>query len=82
KEWVPELRSLPLPFVHEPWRMTLLDQQFSGFELGRDYPLPIVVLKESTKHASDILYGMKKDQMVKREAVSILKKHTMPSRKP
>ena len=32
KKWVPELAKLPVAFIHEPYLMTPLDQQFNNFE--------------------------------------------------
>ena len=81
KKWVPELAHLPIQFVHEPSLMTPLDQQFNNCILGKDYPKPIVALKEHHKHARDILWGMKNDSEVKSENKRILMKHTLKNRK-
>ena len=59
KKWVPELAHLPLPFVHEPWKMSALESQFYQFELGQHYPKPIVALKTATKQATDTLWHIK-----------------------
>jgi deoxyribodipyrimidine photo-lyase len=53
---------------------------FHNFELGRDYPLPIVEAKLARKHAQDILYGIKKDAKSKQESQRIVNKHTNPGR--
>ena len=42
RRWVPELAPLPLPYVHEPWRLTADLQQRYGCRLGVTYPYPIV----------------------------------------
>ncbi len=42
RRWVPELRQVDNAFIHEPWRMPLLEQRRSGCVIGRDYPAPIV----------------------------------------
>lgn len=81
KKWVPELAHLPTPFIHEPYLMTPLDQQFNNCVLGKDYPMPIVNIKINRKKASDVLWSMKKDIHVKRESIRILKKHTIADRK-
>ena len=77
KKWVPELQNLPIPFVHNPSKMTFLDQKFSNFDLGVDYPKPIVNIDRTRKHASDFLWDMKKNPLVKEENNRILKLHTM-----
>ncbi|WP_075342344.1 cryptochrome/deoxyribodipyrimidine photo-lyase family protein [Tenacibaculum agarivorans] len=80
KKWVPEIAHLPIPFIHEPYLMTPLDQQFSKCILGKDYPTPIVDIKENRKKASDILWNMKDDLLVRKESLRILKKHTINNR--
>ncbi len=81
KKWVPELRNVPVEFIHEPYKMTTLDQKFNNFVLGEDYPSPIVDIHSTRKTASKALWDMKDDPLVQREAVRILKKHTLPGRK-
>jgi deoxyribodipyrimidine photo-lyase len=80
KKWVPELTDLATPFIHEPYLMTPLDQQFNNFELGVDYPHPIVDIKVARKKASDLLWNMKKNTEVKKESKRILGKHTLSNR--
>ena len=77
KKWVPELRDLDIPFAHEPYLMTEMEQQFYGFHLGKDYPYPIVDMNETRKRATDILWNLRKNKKVKEESLRILKKHTL-----
>ena len=77
KKWVPELRHLPIAFVHEPYKMTYLDQKFNDFEIGIHYPKPIVNLERTRKFASDFLWKMKKNPLVREENARILRLHTM-----
>jgi deoxyribodipyrimidine photo-lyase len=42
RRWVPELRSVPLAHLAEPWRMSPAEQEGWGCVIGRDYPAPIV----------------------------------------
>jgi deoxyribodipyrimidine photo-lyase len=57
--------------------MTFLDQKFNNFELGKDYPKPIVNIDRTRKFASDYLWKMKKNPLVKEESNRILKLHTL-----
>lgn len=77
KKWVPELRHLPTAFVHEPYKMTYLDQKFNEFEIGVNYPKPLVNMERTRKFASDFLWKMKKNPLVKEERLRILQLHTM-----
>ena len=81
KKWVPELKDLETPFAHQPYLMTDLEQQFYNFKLGIDYPKPIVDIDSTRKKASNILWDMRNNKLVKSESIRILKKHTS-SKKP
>ncbi|APZ44860.1 deoxyribodipyrimidine photolyase [Polaribacter reichenbachii] len=81
KKWVPELANLPLAFIHEPYLMTPMDEQFNNFKLGENYPFPIVDGKTARKKASDVLFAMRTNPEVISENYRILKKHTLSDRK-
>jgi deoxyribodipyrimidine photo-lyase len=40
--WVTELAQVPDRFIHQPWKMSLVEQQKAGCIIGQDYPAPIV----------------------------------------
>ena len=82
KKWLPELKDLPAEIAHQPWAMTVMEQQFNNFELGKDYPKPIVNIKETRQHALDTLYGLRKQKQSRQESQRILEMHTLPDRKP
>jgi deoxyribodipyrimidine photo-lyase len=42
REYLPELRTLPIEFIHEPDLMNDDEQKKSGVIIGKDYPAPIV----------------------------------------
>jgi deoxyribodipyrimidine photo-lyase len=78
RKWVPELKKCPEEFIHEPWKMTLLDQGFSGFILDEVYRKPIVNHELQARRARDHLFSMRKSKNVRLEAQRIIEKHTIP----
>ena len=47
--WVPELKAVPVRFLHTPWEMTPALQEETSFRIGRDYPYPIVDHKSAAQ---------------------------------
>lgn len=42
RHWLPELRNVPSSLIHEPWRMTVEEQEKYGVKIGTHYPRPII----------------------------------------
>lgn len=76
RKWVPELTNVPVPFIYEPWKLSIMEQQLYGVIIGRDYPSPIVDVEESRKKAADIVWSFRKSEDVKEEGLRIIAKHT------
>ncbi|MEL6123163.1 MAG: deoxyribodipyrimidine photo-lyase [Bacteroidota bacterium] len=77
KKWVPELIDVPAVHIHEPWKMTLLEQQFCSVILGERYPLPLVDVEDSARRARDVLWKFRKRPDVIRESRRIVSTHTI-----
>lgn len=77
KKWVPELKNIPEKYIHEPWLMPLMEQQFCDFIVLDHYPPPIVDLKLARQKASDLLWGYKKNAKVKEEGKRIVRTHVL-----
>jgi deoxyribodipyrimidine photo-lyase len=78
KKWLPVLNEIPPHLIHEPWKLTGIEQQIYGCEIGKDYPPPIVDIEATRKYASDIIYSYRKRDAVIFEAQRITAKHSNP----
>jgi len=78
KKWVPELRDLPIEFIHEPCKMTALDRAFSGITI--DYPVPVIDLTTAGKKARLKIWGHRKHPKVIEDRKRILSLHVRPNR--
>jgi deoxyribodipyrimidine photo-lyase len=81
KMWLPELQHVPIAFIHEPWKLSYIEQKDLNFELGKDYPNPIIDLEDAGKKARKVIWDMRKEPLVKLEAKRILARHTVSKRR-
>ena len=52
-----------------------MESEIYKFKVGKDYPSPIVNLKETSKYAKEKIWGHLKNKMVKDEKKRILNTH-------
>ena len=67
KKWLPELKNVPVLFIHEPWKMSALEQQLYTVLIDEDYPSPIVDIEATRKAASDVIWSYRKSEEKKEE---------------
>jgi deoxyribodipyrimidine photo-lyase len=75
KKWLPELKDIPLKFIHEPWLLSSMDEILYNFKLGEDYPKPIVDFEKENRYARDQLWIIKNSNESKFQSRGILLKH-------
>ena len=80
KKWVPELALIPSEFVHEPWKLTPMEQLLYEFEIGQSYPNPIVNLEEAQRFSTEFFWAIRKNAAVKTDGKRIVDKHTLAKR--
>jgi deoxyribodipyrimidine photo-lyase len=74
REWVPELKNIPVEFIHEPWKITAMEKELH--ELSNDYPDPIVDLTAVAKLARAKIWGHRKHKAVRADSKRIVELHT------
>jgi len=78
RRWVPELAAVPDAYVHEPGRMTPIEQDLYEFHIGKNYPAPIVDLAEAARRAKLRHFPLRKTDLVQAEAQRIEETHSVP----
>ena len=61
KKYIPELKEMPIKFLFNPWECPENIFENINIKLGKDYPFPIVDLKESRERALFTYAKLRKD---------------------
>lgn len=76
RRWVPELAGLETDaYVHEPWRMSPIEQQAAGCIVGDDYPERAVNHLEAYHRAQEAIRSLRERPDVQAQAEVILERH-------
>ena len=75
KRWIPELKTVPLEWIHQPWRMPLSVQKKIGCRIGLDYPEPIGDPVQLAREARSRLKSWIDLHDMKPEAQRVLRAH-------
>ena len=80
KKWLPQLAVLPVHLAHQPWLITHIEEEVYHFKMGRDYPFPIIDLNKDLKKNKDVLWAMRKNELVRTENARIVSTHARNKR--
>ena len=72
KDWVSELSEIPDKFIHEPWKLTIIDYDIDKLT----YPKPCIDIKKSANIARKKIWSHRKNNLVKLENKRIINLHT------
>ncbi len=75
RQYVPELKDVPLEYLHQPELLPPLFQQFHGCVIGKDYPSPIVDHAIAAKSAKDRIFALRKTEAANLDAERVFQKH-------
>ncbi len=75
RRWVPELQAVDNKYIHEPWKMSLLEQQLADCRPGCDYPEPLVDHLAAARSAREAIHSIRKSPEFRREADIIQQRH-------
>ncbi len=80
KKWLPELEHIPPKQLHEPWKLSSMEQNLYACVLDKDYPAPIVNPENAAKEARQRIWSFRKKEEVKMESKRILATHVRPQK--
>lgn len=67
KKWLPELAGVPVDLIHEPWKLSAMEQELYSCVIDHDYPACIVDLDVTRKYASDSVWKYRKQKPLEAE---------------
>ena len=75
REFVPELREVPLEYLAEPHKMPRSVQERVGCLIGKHYPAPIVEHGPAYRSAKQRIYAVRSSEGARQDARQVVAKH-------
>jgi len=80
RRWVPELRRVPLAYLHQPWTLPPDEGARVGCVVGRDYPAPIVDHEATSRAAKAAIGAFRRRPDVLAATAAMRARHSDPRR--
>ena len=61
--------------IHEPWKLSPIEELDLGITVGSKYPRPVVDNIETTRNARNRIWNIKKSNLSKSLATDVVNKH-------
>ena len=74
RKWVPELRSVPDEFIHEPWKIKGSLFNNNGDYISGSYPTPVIDHATTAKHAKEMITKVRNSELFQETALNVYKK--------
>jgi deoxyribodipyrimidine photo-lyase len=74
-KWLPQLSKLPIELIHEPHKLTAMEEMMYDFRLGINYPKPIVDFENQLKFAKKEIAIILHSKQCQQEANRIKNQH-------
>ena len=80
RRWVPELRRVPLPYLHQPWTLPAAEAAAADCALGRDYPRPLIDHEIAARAARAAIGDFRRRPDVRAATLAARARHSDPRR--
>lgn len=75
RAWVPELRAIKGPMIHEPWKLSPLELKEAGVHIGQEYPERVVIHLEAVRRAREVIREWRGRPEFRAESKTTLSRH-------
>ena len=75
RAWVPELAAIKSPLIHEPWKLSPVELNEAGVQIGLEYPERVVIHLEAVRRAREVIREWRGRPEFRTESKTTLSRH-------